>query len=326
LRPLSVIADRNTVAPGGGGTFTAFGTGPGSLDSDINSFYAETSTGVKGIYRRSSQTITTIADTNTPVPGRGTTTFGGFGGFVGSNGTFLGTVNNKLGVYTTGYGGLQPVLDDTTSIVGPSLPLDTFGGPVRAMSRDGAAFIGSWLAPGTGEAILQSRWFGSDYGAEILARTGDPTPGGRGTEFGDFLAVNHNVGSPEQGPITFFTAWNFDDTAGIYFQRYFNGPIERLIDTTMTLDGKAISSLDMGNGGTDFSYDVSFRVQFADGSSGIYAAQGFVPEPGSAAAGAVAFAALAGLARGRACARHPGAVTEPTFWMMRLGRRGGLDV
>ena len=240
-QPLSVIADRNTAAPGGG-TFTTFGTGPTAM------FYAETSTGVKGVYYSGSQ-ITTVADTRHPTQVIGHVTpltFSGFGGFFGAF-TFFGTVDKKLGVYSYGVGSfpdeLKTVLDDTTPVLKTGSIVDTFKGAVNAASVDGNVFITASFPGSNIETVMKVPSIG--FGVEAVARTGDPTPGGRDTKFYSFLGVGQNLGSIEQGPLTFFSATNLDGTRGIYYQRKFSQSIEVLIDTTMTLDGKAISSLSM---------------------------------------------------------------------------------
>ena len=83
--------------------------------------------------------------------------------------------------------------------------------------------------------------------------------------------------------MVFFDSVN-TDSSGIYFSWLRRiptpQPIERLIGTGDLLDGKTLASVSMTDSAV-FSYSVTFRADFVDGSSGIYTAIAYVPEPSS---------------------------------------------
>jgi hypothetical protein len=95
--------------------------------------------------------------------------------------------------------------------------------------------------------------------------------------------------------MNFFGVNDEDDGSYIYYESR-DGVFTHLIDTYETLDGKAMSRIRM-LGDTALGGEVFFRVDFTDGTSGVYSA--VVPEPASL--GLIGAASMALLARRRRC-------------------------
>jgi hypothetical protein len=102
-----VVIDGSTMAPGGG-FFSYLGNPAGGSSAAFHGF---TTAGGEGIYLHANGTITTIADTATPVPG-GVGTFSGFFDTVSldeSAVTFHAFLNSGTGIYTNRFGRLQKI-------------------------------------------------------------------------------------------------------------------------------------------------------------------------------------------------------------------------
>jgi len=285
---VSLIADKNTPIPGGTGAFTAFGSGPQREIGDaITSFFGEGAGGQQGIYTKVRETdVSVVADKNTVAPDAGGAKFTSFARGVTSN-TFLGTVNGHRGVYIGEGRNLRRVVDYQTpvwNIKGSPSPTGIISFSRSYYPFDNHAFRADFGA--TVDAVLKLSSFSTrDFPSlELVADQGTRAPG-RDATFVDFLMTGHTDGTPEEGEETFFLASNSDDSVGIYGRTPFDG-LARIIDTSMTLDGKQISGLSMGDEAVA-SYTVTFRADFADGSSGIYRAYTFAPEPGAAGIGLV---------------------------------------
>jgi hypothetical protein len=98
-----------------------------------------------------------------------------------------------------------------------------------------------------------------------------------------------------EGGMNFFGVNDENDGSYIYYESR-DGVFTHLIDTYETLDGKAMSRIRM-LGDTALGGEVFFRVDFTDGTSGVYSA--VVPEPASL--GLIGAASMALLARRRRC-------------------------
>ena len=138
----TIVADSNTIVPGAGGTFDNIRPFPAISGSSV-SFMAYGSNGSDGIYRFAGS-LSTVADTNTPVPG-GTGNFVGFDDYSsisGSNVAFLGFFSTLSaateGIYTTIGGGLSEVVKAGDQLDGKTVS-SVFMGP-EALSGGSIAF------------------------------------------------------------------------------------------------------------------------------------------------------------------------------------------
>lgn len=254
---LSKVVDRNTPIPGGTGTFTAFGP---RVAISPRAFYGEGAGGQRGIYSPTK----VYADTRTLIPNRGGATFSSFGPTVGSG---------DAGIFFSGDGGLFASRDDGRTIT--TTPLYAGGVHTFAMgyAREHAPGFIMWLIP-TFQIVLAF----DDFGQLVdVANTREPVPH-RAANYSDFTQVSYGSGYIEGGPIVAYRAEDTDGEVGLYAWLGRLDPlnIHRLIDTTMTLDGKEIAGLDMSDDAIS-EYSVTFRATFDDGTSGIYVSS--IPEP-----------------------------------------------
>jgi len=138
------IADTSTPLPAGTGAFAAFGVP--SIDGGTVAFRADGDMGQKGVYALVGNTLTKVADLDTPIPG-------GAGNFtyfenvaldgqvsVSSDGSvaFIGQSDaggsHRMGIYTNKTGPLSILVDNTFPV--PRNPAGTFGN-FFMMSSDG---------------------------------------------------------------------------------------------------------------------------------------------------------------------------------------------
>ncbi len=177
----TLVANKNTPVPGGGGgSFTGFGD-PASLGGGDVAFFGEGGTGVSGIYKTVGGVLMLVADRNTPVPGGGGGNFTDFstpvslgGGevvFVGLGGTGV------TGIYKT-VGGVLTLVANTNTLVpgGGGAGFVSFGLPVSIGGGE-VAFLASG---GTGIAGIYKTVGGVPT---LVADRNTPVPGGGGGSF-----------------------------------------------------------------------------------------------------------------------------------------------
>lgn len=295
---LKTIADHNTPIPGGTGNFTVFGPSPNlTLSSNRALFNGQGAGGQRGIYAKAPGAAgSVVADTNTVAPNSGGATFSAFGQDLGARGSqpvFRGTVGTQAGLYVAA-GPLAVLVDHGTPVNGKGVNIASVSGAGVSGDNAGKAVVAT--IGGQIEGVFVASNFSSNS-LDAAAVISGAVPNSAAT-FVDFRQVSSTMGTIEGGPMTVFSALNSDDSVGIY-ARFFNSSLERVIDTTMFLDGKQVSNVAMTNSSV-VSYGVTFRAEFTDGSSGIYVAQANVPEP---AAGVVVLAAAIPLLVGRARCR-----------------------
>ena len=272
---LKLVADRLTAVPGGHGSFAFFGARP-VIDRDTVVFPASGSDPAdSGIYSSRAGILTALADLSTPVPG-GSGNFRFFGTPAIESGVVAFPAFDemfKAGIYRSAAGSLARVVDTQTTVPGRSVTFGFFGNPVVG----GGIVAFSALASDFSPAGLYA---GSGGGLVTIADLGTPVPGGQGS-FRFFGSGPVLAG----GGVAFMGA-DSTGTQGIYVRT--GGTIHKIISATDTLDGSAISFLQLATGdscdffgclaGSGTGFDgarVAFHVTFADGSAalqGIYLA------------------------------------------------------
>lgn len=147
---LRVIADTNTPAPAGTGSFQSFAGSP-SLSGENVAFGGLIDVfGISGIYAYIDGSLRVIADTNTPVPGSPDVTFGDFGQLEGlspvisgENVVFASKVPNGIFAYIDG--SLHKIADETTVVPGRTVNFFAFGqtqGISPSISGENIVFVG----------------------------------------------------------------------------------------------------------------------------------------------------------------------------------------
>jgi hypothetical protein len=225
---LAKIVDDNTDAPNGG---KFFGPGAPSVQGDSIAFRARHTSGQTtppAVYRWDSGTLSTVADTDTPVPG-GTGSFSGTASpqfrtvhLTQSTVSFTGIDSaGKTGIYRRDAGGLAALADTNTDApagLGKFAYFDDFGITgsdliVRAATQLGGPNDGLFTR-------LDGAW------ARLLTE-GDPAPGG-GT-FGTLASL-----ALQDGIAVFY------DNANSAVYTNFGGTLQRVIGTGDMLDGKEV--------------------------------------------------------------------------------------
>ncbi len=107
---LTVVADTNTAAPGGGGNFTGFDES--SITGQDVVFQGTVPAGKPGVYRSQAGALSLIADANTAIPdGTGNFTFAGNPAMDGGVIVFIGTGNGgQRGIYLSEAGPLVKLI------------------------------------------------------------------------------------------------------------------------------------------------------------------------------------------------------------------------
>jgi hypothetical protein len=256
---LHVVVNNNTLVPGTGATFQ--GLGAPSLNAGNVAFIGTHLSGGYGIYVDNG-TLSVVANGNTPLPG-GTGSFDLFLGrgpsFDGGNVAFHGYGNNgQSGIYTD-VGGLQVVANRATPIPGGSGNFDDLFTP--SFDADQVAFF----ARGTGG---QQGVYTDIGGLSIVANTDTPIPDGSGNFIGFGELVSLSGGSVA------FVGEGVGGQLGVYTE--LAGSLHKVIDLGDSLDGKTLSSLELGSEGLS-GLSIAFHALFTDGSEGIYIAT--IPEP-----------------------------------------------
>ncbi|GJM15644.1 MAG: hypothetical protein DHS20C13_09710 [Thermodesulfobacteriota bacterium] len=173
---LALVADENTMAPGGLATFSNFSPPTPLTGGDVA--FLGVSSGQNGIYAFLGGTLGLVANTSTPIPG-GSGNFTSFfnpvslGGIVAFRGSGSG---GQTGIYALIGGILVSVVDSNTPIPGGSGNFTGIGNPVSLSSLDIAFFgLGSGGQEGVYKALV-------DTGSITIVKETDPD-GGLGFEF-----------------------------------------------------------------------------------------------------------------------------------------------
>ncbi len=285
---LARSADTATAIPGGTGNFTSFSPFP-SVSGGTVAFTGSGASSQQGVYTSTggaTPAVAVVADKNTAAPGTAGT-FTGFGSnpsISGSTVVFRASSNlgGNAGVYMrTGTGPITTVADTTTPVPGGG---GNFAGPFSepAVSGSNASFI---VNNGV-YALLNGT-------LTTIANTNTPSPNGSG----NFTSIT--TYAPISGSDVAFIGSTLT-TKGIY---YYDGTLHTIVDNTMVLDGRQLTSSSNFFLGIDAlgGNRVAFNVLFSTGSNGVYMATFTpVPEPSTLAlvgAGALALVRRLGKAR-----------------------------
>jgi len=232
---LGRVVDSQMIAPNGG-AFSG-GSSP-TAEGDTVAFFARHKVGssnLPAVYRWDSGTITTVADTDTPVPG-GTGNFQDF--FSTSVRLDQGAVwfrgpdtTNKQGIYKRDENGLHVMVNTNSD------------GPVGEGKFTGLGAFGvdgdDLLFNGATETNPASSYFTRINGEVLrLVSNGDPAPGG-----GTFSGIGNLT---LNGGIAVFTDGNI---GGIYTN--FGGTLQRILGNGDMLDGQEVFSAAMVPNGRD---------------------------------------------------------------------------
>jgi hypothetical protein len=172
------------------------------------------------------------------------------------------------------FGPTAPLFDTNTLVPGGNHG-ETFSDFQEAVDEHGIALIGQSAARAGVYALA-----GGGY--MRIADTTMSIPAGTGV-FTRFDSINFHGGNLGGGlPVVVFLGEGSGGQKGIFGAKihgFGSNDLGNLISVGGTLDGKVVTDLAMTNQSL-FAYDLYFRANFADGSSGIYRVQ--VPEPGGA--------------------------------------------
>jgi hypothetical protein len=311
--PLSVVADTDTLVPGGAVEFSGFEDWL-SLEAGQVAFHAMSPAFNEGIYTNVGGSLNLVADLNTPNPaGVGNFTSVFYPSISGGNVAFRASGPGDTGPngIFTDIGGLHAVADTNTAIPGGTGNFTDFS---RFPSLDGGnvAFRGSGSSgqegiytdiggslnvmldtttpyPGGGSMSV----FGEDVsldGTDLVFHALQPD-GQTATVIGGSLNIVVDFDTPIPDGMGNFSgflggpslddgnvAFNGGQHPGDGIYSYSSGSLMKVIDITDTLDGKALSALRLDRDSLSGNQLV-FGASFADGSEGVYIAT--VPEPAS---------------------------------------------
>jgi hypothetical protein len=266
---LEVLASTSTPIPGRTGNFTGFG-GAGrsftpllSFDDGNVAFLGFGSGNSQGIYSNVGGNLDVVADKKTRIP-LGIGTFRQFNQLVldGSDVALSGSGRNRqTGIYINTEDGLEVVADNGTQIPGSTKTFTRFQG--LDLDNGNVAFYGSGRSQ---EGIYTS--LGGNLSAIADLDTLIPGSTGNFIGFDGFPTLdNGNVA---------FVGFGTRGQAGIFGT--FDGSLGKVIGTGDVLDGKEAIEFFLSNEGLSGN-SLAFKVNFDDGSSGIYRADAAIPTP-----------------------------------------------
>lgn len=257
------VVDGNTLVPEGIGTFGFIPDEDFGISNGVVAITAgATSPQTLGVYADINGTLSVIADGNTPAPDGsgnfGTAAFSGMNGSDVAFGAFNPTVN---GEFLNSGGTISSIIDSNTLIPGST---EAFSFPLGEVDVAAGTYV---IA--NGPDFSQTGLYSNVGGAlHLVAEIGELTPDGTGNfTFFDNLAV-------ELDELAFMAVE--DNVNGNIF-RYAGGTLDEVISIGDLLDGKTVASLNMWDAGLDAGA-IAFKVDFDDGSSGVYLAEA-VPIP-----------------------------------------------
>ena len=251
------IVDTTTATPDGFGTFTGFSV-PALSGGNLTFEGKGTTTAQTGIFAYLNGALTTIADTNTPLPG-GTVNFLDFSSTVpaisGSNIAFAAPGSSgQRGVYSYINGTLGRVADTNTPIPnGGGSNFSTFG--TAAISGSSVAFRGV-SAPGIYSTISGT--------LDVVADSNTPIPGTTNKFFTNFL-TNPAI----SGSNVLFTGSTTGVATGLYLSK--SGAISTVVNgSTAVPNGSGVFSNEgsFSLSGTNIAF---YGVSSIGAKAGIYA-------------------------------------------------------
>ncbi len=309
---LSKVADNSTVIPGASGVFASFGLP--SINKGKVAFLGYDLNSKDGIYTDRSGTLTKVVDRNNGFSGfgdpnlsdtgaafigllgtasgiynwsfasssiatvtlsantipAGTGSYTGFGS-VSSDGTTVyhgGTGLNQSGIYKE-VGGVSSVVVDRNSLL-PGSSATFAGGSIANVSRDGDNI--SFNATEAGRSSILAR---INNVLSMVADTSTPVPDGSG------LFSKFSYSSVGGSSVAFVGYDAVKDSLyptghpGLY--AWTGSELARLVDTSMTLNGKLIRTIELAQQSVNAN-KVVFKAIFRDNTTGIFVAS-LIPTP-----------------------------------------------
>jgi RNA polymerase sigma factor (sigma-70 family) len=294
--PVTLIANKNTPSPSGGGNFSDFS----AVSLSQNRVYFQASSGgatgpISGVYSASNNggSLATVADTNTPIPG-------GSGNFTkiyspgvnGSNVAFIGLGNaGYQGVFVAPNGGasVSRLVDTSTPVPNGTGNFVEFipssgSGKATPMNSSAVAFYGRGSAS-TGLYAM------SINGGSVSTIVDSNTPFPGGGTFQNLSSESNDLQISDAYAV--FTARSsLGPPNTLFYKSMSGGPISKIVAVGDTLNGKTVASINGGIEGTSIDGSlISFSVRFTDQSVAVYT---FTPVPEPAAVLAVSSVAGAG--------------------------------
>ncbi|MDF5733841.1 MAG: hypothetical protein PUP92_39190 [Rhizonema sp. PD38] len=258
---VNVVADRNTLIPGGTGNFAFFSVYPSINDGGV-AFVGSGNNFTQGIYTNIDGELKVVADSNTQIPD-GTGNFNDFDVSYGiptlDNGSvaFVGSGNSfQRGIYTILDGSLSVIADRNTSVPDSKENFSSFDYP--SLNNGSVAFVGS------GNNFQRGVYTTLGGSLNVVADRNTPIPGGTGN-FNNFGFVSLNDGNIAftGSPIANFIPTAIYTTLG--------GSLTKVIGNNDSFEGKTIRFLTFGSEGLSGN-QIAFRAVFTDSSEGIYIA------------------------------------------------------
>ncbi len=265
LSPTTGTTFDNVFAPGLSGGAVVFKGNATSTGSDFTT----------GIYTNATGPLTSVVDTDTPVPGLPTYSFADFDDDVAFDGNIAieaeitdGSDFDRILMLATTAGSLT-VIADTVNTASPSsgVLFDDLAEP--GIDGSNVAFGGE------DQNGLEGIYTNLTGPLTTVADENTLVPG-QGTL--TFHGFDLDKVSIDGSRILFEARFIGGDEIGIYL--WDNGTLLRVIDTTQLLDGKAIAELNLGYDSALSGPALVFTAEFDDGSLGIYTAA-IIPEPAS---------------------------------------------
>jgi hypothetical protein len=275
---LGLIADTHTATPGFNGDFASFQLrGSASISGGTVAFsgFSRGAGGVnEGIYASAGGTLSLVADRSTALPyGSGTSQFTFIDRPMINNGNIIFNASNGsaggAGVYLLKNGVLTRIIDDTMTLPGTS---STFG-------LDGAIGRGPYVF-GDHTAFFATATHLSDYGFYGTDAQGNLVP----------LVTYHTIPPGYTSPFfsldylslgtNGFVFWGGSSQipGDLFYESYDGSIFQKIIGFGDSLDGKTVQQVI----GSEYSYSgdsVAVKVQFTDGSDGIFVGTQSVPTP-----------------------------------------------
>jgi len=302
------VADRNSPAPGAGGTFTAFGPGFGNDGS--HAVFVGRSDSIGGLYHRSGGVLQRVVDTTMSAPNGGAYGLIGIPAVEGASiAFFAGHVvgaNAVPAVYRSDNGVITSVADTSTPAPGGNGAFTDFDANNVRLDHGAAWFRGrdadsksgiyrkdlnglqaivnySTEGPaGMGKfvALVSFNVDGNDIILGGATEIGDPVTGGVFARVnGTFTKIaSSNAAAPGGGTYAQFTTLSIADGISVfgainnntYGSVYTNlgGQVQRIIGPGDILDGKTVRTTDFARDGNQLAIHVTFTDHLP--SSGLY--------------------------------------------------------
>lgn len=249
---LTLLFDKSTPRPEGG-NFSSL-SDPALVNTSVS--FIGTAGTIAGAYSLTGSTVTPVVSTTTPIPG-GTGNFKFLSNVVsdGTNTWFIGrgTSPSQFGIYKKTGNVITTLLNRDTVINGTSAQFT--GGGNLSLDGQNLSFTGKLGGiQGVFDIIGNS--------INRIADTSTAIPGGKG----QFVSFGmSSIG----GSSVAFVGYGANSTPGIY--TWINGGLERVIDSSVILNGKTITDFGLSRDAV-VDNKVVFQVLFNDHSTGIFSA------------------------------------------------------